>query len=422
MRRLRPPVTSLPSSDRCSDSSCRLTEASDAIESSSIAAVRAELVTELLRDPAGLIVLEDVHWFDPASRDLLASILDPLAAAGWLVIVVRRPDTAAITADPVSIELDPLADEDVERIAATASADHPLSDARLHAIVRRAGGNALFAAQLARSVERLDLFDLPESAERLVGARIDLLAPALRSRLRLASVLGARVDLELLSDVTGDPQLRSEESWEGLEEFVRHSPISLEFRHDLFRLAAYESLTFAERAHLHRAVMDVLERRHGTPPAVLAEHAVHAGRPEAVVHWATRAADDAAGRAAFVDEARLRRLAADNASTAGVARDERGRLYTALAHSYETLAERDAAEASYQKALQLTDPRERVEIRTAARLARVPRRRPAPRPSPCRSRPPPPPTRHRRRRRAAGRARRPPRRDPRDRRRPAGKR
>ncbi len=178
-------MTSLPSSDRCSDSTCRLRRPRDAIESSSIAAVRAELVTELLRDPAGLIILEDVHWLDPASRDLLASILDPLAAAGWLVIVVRRPDTAAITADPVSIELDPLADEDVERIAATASADHPLSDARLHAIVRRAGGNALFAAQLARSVERLDLCDLPESAERLVGARIDLLAPALRSRLRL---------------------------------------------------------------------------------------------------------------------------------------------------------------------------------------------------------------------------------------------
>jgi len=339
------------------------TDASRAIESSSIAAVRAELVAALLGDPAGLMVLEDVHWLDPASRELLAGVIDPLAAAGWLVVVVRRTDAPAITADAVSIVLDPLPDDDVERIVADATADRPLSDARLDAIVRQAGGNALFAAQLARSAERLDPVGLPESAERVVGARIDLLSATSRSRLRRASVLGARVDLDLLGEVTGDSELGSEEAWAELDEFVRRSPTSLEFRHDLFRLAAYEGLSFAERARLHRAAMDVLERRPGTPPAVLADHAVHAGRPTAVVHWATRAADDAAERAAFVDEARLRRLAADNARNAGLDRSARARLHAALARSYETLAELDAAEVVYQQALRMASPRERADIR-----------------------------------------------------------
>jgi class 3 adenylate cyclase/tetratricopeptide (TPR) repeat protein len=338
------------------------TEASRAIEPGAIAAVRAELVAQLLRDPAGLMVLEDVHWLDPASRELLAAIARPLADSGWLVVVVRRPDTPAITTEALSIALDPLPDDDVERIVA-ASVDRPLSDARINAIIRHAGGNALFAAQLARSARTPDEIGLSESAERVIGARIDLLAPELRSRLRRASVLGARVDLDVLGEVLAEAELATAAAWHGLEEFVECSPTVLEFRHDLFRLAAYEGLSFADRALLHRAAADVLEHRPGTPPAVLAEHALYAGRPREVVRWATLAADEAAASAAFVDETRMRRLAAESARAAGVEREDRARLYEALAASYETMAEFDLAETACQRALRLAAPPRRAEVR-----------------------------------------------------------
>ena len=264
---------------------------------------------------------------------------------------------------PRAVELAPLAGNDLERLV-VASADRPLSDATLDAIIRRSAGNALFAAQLARSAATTDDVGLPESAERVVGARIDRLPPDLRARLRRASVLGSRVDLDLLGEVIGDRSVSLPDAWDDLSEFVQSSPTYVEFSHDLFRLAAYEGLSFAERSRLHRAAADVLEHRPATPPAVLAEHSLHAGRPGDVVRWATVAADDAAGRAAFVEEVRLRRLAAGCAQAAGVERTACALLWSALARSHEVLGERDAAEAVYRRALALATPGGRAEIRT----------------------------------------------------------
>jgi class 3 adenylate cyclase/tetratricopeptide (TPR) repeat protein len=343
------------------------TEGSTAIEAPSIPAARAELVVQMLREPAGVLVVEDAHWLDPATVELLGAIVDPLAAAGWLIVIALRPDTPALTRHAVRLVLEPLTDADVSRLAATASGNRPLSDAMLDAIVHRAGGNPLFAAQLARSTSDVgDAADvgLPESAERVVGARIDVLPGRLRSRLRRASVLGGRVELDVLQDVVDDPDVKAEETWAPLAEFVQWSPTHVEFRHDLFRLVAYEGLSFAERSSLHRRAADLLEGRPGTPAAVLAEHSRFAGRPTDVVRWASQAADEAAAGAAFVDEVRLRRLAAESAKAAGVRGEERTRLYNALAHGHEMLGEVDAAERAYRQALSSATPVERTAIRT----------------------------------------------------------
>jgi class 3 adenylate cyclase/tetratricopeptide (TPR) repeat protein len=343
------------------------TDGSRAIEAPSIPAARAELVIRMLREPAGVLVVDDVHWLDPATVELLGAIVDPLASAGWLIVTARRPDTPAITPRAVPLALEPLTDHDVGRLAAAASADHPLSDAQLDAIVHRAGGNPLFAAQLARSTpdtSQSGEVGLPESAERVVGARIDLLPGDLRARLRRTSVLGGRVELDVLQDVIDDPEVKAEEAWAPLDEFVRWSPTRIEFRHDLFRLVAYEGLSFAERSTLHRRAADLLEARPGTPAAVLAEHSRFAGRHADVVRWASQAADEAAAGAAFVDEVRLRRLAADSAKAAGVTGQERTHLYTALAQGHEMLGEVDAAERAYGQALSSATPIERTAIRT----------------------------------------------------------
>jgi class 3 adenylate cyclase/tetratricopeptide (TPR) repeat protein len=339
------------------------TDASRAIETPSIPATRAELVATMLRHPAGLLMVDDAHWLDPATVELLGAIVDPLAAVGWLIVFARRPETPPVAPTAVPLVLEPLDDDDVGRLAVR-SGDRALSDARLDAIVHQAGGNPLFAVQLARSNPDAGDVGLSESAERVVGARIDLLPGELRTRLRRASVLGRRVELVLLQEVTDDPEVKAEATWASLDEFVRWSPTHVEFRHDLFRLVAYEGLSFAERSELHRRAADLLEARHGTPAAVLAEHSRFAGRHESVVRWATQAADEAAARAAFVDEVRLRRLAADSAKRAGLASEERTRLFTALAHSDEMLGEVDAAERAYGQALSSATPTERTTIRT----------------------------------------------------------
>ncbi len=340
------------------------TEASLAIEATSVPSARAELVIRMLRRPAGLLVVDDAHWLDPATVELLGAIVDPLAEAGWLTVLTRRPEMGPLAPHAVTLELEPLAAVEVSRLAAAASRDRPLSDALLGAIVERAGGNPLFVSQLARSSADAGDIGLPESAERVVGERIDLLPPELRMLLRRASVFGRRVDLCVLQEVTGDPDVKARETWAPLAEFVRWSPTHVEFNHDLFRLAAYEGLTYAERSELHRSAADLLEERPDTPAAVLAEHSRYAGRHRDVVRWATQAADEAAAGAAFVDETRLRRLAADSATPSGVRVEERVRLYTALAHSYETLGEVEAAEEAYRRAMSVATPAGRTVVRT----------------------------------------------------------
>ena len=361
----------------------RSTDASRAVEPRSVPAARAELVGRLLRRPAGLLVVDDANWLDTATVELLGAIVDPLAAEGWLVVITRRPDTPPVTPAAVQLVLEPLTGDAVGQLA-VASGDRPLSDAQLDAIVQRAGGNPLFAVQLARSTTDAGDVGLPESAERVVGARIDLLPGELRARLRRTSVLGRSVELDVLQDVIDDPAVKADEAWAQLDEFVQWSPTHVEFRHELFRLAAYEGLSFAERERLHRRAADLLEGRPGTPAAVLAEHSRFAGRHEDVVRWATQAADEAAAGAAFIDEVRLRRLAADSAKPAGVERGEHTRLYIALAHGHELLGEVDAAEHAYRQALTSAISRRAHRDPHPARLAGVPQRRPAPRPAPGR--------------------------------------
>jgi class 3 adenylate cyclase/tetratricopeptide (TPR) repeat protein len=339
------------------------TAASLAIEPPSIPAARVDLLSALLREPAGLMVVDDAHWLDTATLELLGAIVDQLATAGWLIVFTRRPETPPIIPSAVPVVLEPLADDDVGRLA-VASGDRALSDARLDAIIHRAGGNPLFTVQLARSTPDVGDAGLPESAERVVGARIDLLPAEPRARLRRASVLGRTVGLDVLQAVIDEPAVKADDAWAPLAEFVRWSPTHVEFRHDLFRLVAYEGLSFAERTRLHRRAVDLLEQRPGTPAAVLADHARAAGGHAEVVRWATQAADEADAGAAFVDEVRLRRLAADSAKPAGVAGDERARLYGALAHGYEMLGEVDAAERAYEQAMASATPGERIAIRT----------------------------------------------------------
>ena len=146
-------------------------------------AARAELVHRVLREPPGLFVVDDVHWLDPATVELLAVLIEPLADDGWLVVVVRRPDAPPRHRGSCRWRCDrsPTTSRTARGMVIRSVA---LSDARIEAIVRRAGGNPLFAAQLARSPLGPGDVGLPESAERVVGARLDLLPAALRTRLR----------------------------------------------------------------------------------------------------------------------------------------------------------------------------------------------------------------------------------------------
>jgi class 3 adenylate cyclase len=142
------------------------TAASAMVEAASVAAVRADLVAELLGAPAGLLVIDDAHWLDPTSVQLLGPLLRTLASSGWLVVVARRPGVAAMSVFAESLVLDPLSDDDVGRLAVSVPTARPLSDAVLAAVVERSAGVPLWAIQLAASAEETTDVGLVESSER----------------------------------------------------------------------------------------------------------------------------------------------------------------------------------------------------------------------------------------------------------------
>jgi len=224
-------------------------------------------------------VLEDVHWMDDASSELLRHLGTHLPTRPWLTCTTRRAVGGGFEAaegtpplPALTLRLEPLPVDDARTLVRAAAGDRRLTDDELSALMERGAGNPLFLQELA-SPERSDQADeqMPDTVEALVATRIDRLAPGDRALLRWASVLGASFSGALIADVLeGDPTAASDsEAWDRLAEFVERDPDvpgAFRFRHALIRDGAYEGLAYRRRRELHARVAAVLEVR--TPDAV----------------------------------------------------------------------------------------------------------------------------------------------------------
>jgi tetratricopeptide (TPR) repeat protein len=287
--------------------------------------VVATLLERLLEEPT-LILLEDVHWMDEASAELLRHIAGRvLTAKPWLACATRRPDgggfSAAEGTPPVpalTIRLDPLPEEDAKALV-VAAAGEALHEHEVAAIMERAGGNPLFLRELVAASGFAETEEeLPETVEAVVSSRIDRLAPADRTLLRWASVLGHAFPGDVVGDVlAGDPEAAADsEAWDRLGEFVERDPEvagGFRFRHALIRDAAYQGLSFARRAELHGRVAAVLEARPDADPALLSLHFLRADDHAKAWTYALAAGERAQAKFANVEAAGFYRRALDAA-------------------------------------------------------------------------------------------------------------
>ncbi|MGH8927364.1 MAG: adenylate/guanylate cyclase domain-containing protein, partial [Acidimicrobiia bacterium] len=208
-----------------------------------------------------LLVVEDTHWMDDASRELLAGLMSGLERQPWMLILTRRPGEAGFVAPPAShvsrIELQPLTPAQAESLINSATSDHPLLPAQVAALAARAAGNPLFLVELLRSLSLgADVDTLPQSVEGLIAARIDRLPPSDRHLLRRLAVLGngfmAEHTKAVIPEVPSGALVRT---LRRLGDFVTLSHNGwVQFRHALIRDVAYESLPFKTRSQLHCAV------------------------------------------------------------------------------------------------------------------------------------------------------------------------
>lgn len=311
-------------------------------------AATSELLGLVLTGPT-VFVFDDAHFMDEASLSLLRRLAQDVASRPWLIVVTRRPVGSALQAEEVRrLELAPLTAHDSQELLAAATSDNPLPGHRERALIARAAGNPLFLRELIASGA---LLELPDSVEGVVAARIDRLAPAERSLLRTAAVLGLRVPLDLLTELLV-PEGVGASDWRTLGEFVRlEQDGMLSFTSNLVREVAYEGLPYRRRSVLHGRAADLIEQSVEDPEELaelLCAHFLPAERFAAAWHYSRVAGARAQARYAHADAADFYECAlsaarslgglpaaevADVAERLGDARHELGELNRA-GHAY----------------------------------------------------------------------------------------
>jgi class 3 adenylate cyclase/tetratricopeptide (TPR) repeat protein len=333
----------------------------------------AESTAELLaaRVSPGLISIEDVHWMDEASAEVMGRIAQEAPRARWVICVSRRDDgTGYLPAGGVTtLRPERLSSEQAEQLIGAATSDQPLLPHARTALAERSGGNPLFLRELLRSAGE-DLAELPDTIEAMAMAEIDRLPPPDRRLLRLASVLGMSFTDELVAEVLGDEAPPDAGAWRRLSAFLTAEGRQRRFRHALVRDAAYEGLPFRRRREMHARAGEALERLPDADEhsSLLALHFGHAQRYDLSWRYGRAAADRARLRYANTEAAKLLWDAVDAAARSGNVTP------TSLADAFETLGELEDRIGRYDRAMRAFKQAQRLvqddPVKEAALLLR----------------------------------------------------
>ncbi|WP_426502331.1 AAA family ATPase [Dactylosporangium sp. McL0621] len=269
------------------------------LERSRARASRDELFATLLRqaDAPGelhVLVLEDLHWADEATIDLLRFLGRRLRGARILLVATYRDDDLpsrdllrialgdiATQRTTRRIGLAPLSVRAVEHLAGGSG----IEPAGLH---RLTGGNPFFVTEVVRSGSAA----VPASARDVVLARVATLGEDARAVLNAGALIGNRIDPRLLAEATGGPPAV-------LDELVMSGLLIgdgglLTFRHELTRLAVEQAIPQHRVGPIHARILAALGELGRDDDAGAAFHAEAAGDAPAVLRYAVRAARRAA--------------------------------------------------------------------------------------------------------------------------------
>jgi class 3 adenylate cyclase len=233
----------------------------------------------IARQDRGLLLFEDLHWFDIASFGVLTHIFASPEARSYRLILTSREDAKLgrhlAAASPRTLALGRLPEADAVVLLDRLSPDM-LDDATRRRILDRAGGVPLFLQHLVRRGAGSDA-TIPATLMDLLGERIDATAEA-KPLLQRASALGRTFSLDMLRALDPDgadplPLLRAA-ARAGV--VTARPPRQWEFCHALLAQAAYHSMLRRTREALHARIADLLITRFPQvlqrDPALLADH------------------------------------------------------------------------------------------------------------------------------------------------------
>ena len=330
-------------------------EQREALQREILGATRERMVREicetleaLTSDNALVILLEDLHWVDPSTLDLISALARRREAAKLLILCTYRPIDVSLSESRLKslnqdlqvrhlcreIAVGRLEESDIADYLRREFQDSDFPDGLAGLIYRLSGGNALFMTaivqelvkkgfiaherakwRLTRPLQDVDP-GVPETLQQMLGLQFDRLSPTEQSVLKSASVFGDRFSVWGISSTLDIPASEIEDICEGLaekEQFVRSAGIQeigeegvsahYEFRHSLYRLAVYQRLSEVSRSRRHRLLGERL-RLLCTPnrQEVASEVAMHFEQGHAyeqAIHHLVMAADNAGRRFAY---------------------------------------------------------------------------------------------------------------------------
>ncbi len=264
--------------------------------------VAVALLAELRRAPAVLVV-EDLHWADEATLDVVSLLARRLHRVPALIAATYRDDELTVThplrivlgdlstvAGVTRLKLEALSASAVARLASGTGADS-------EDLYRRTGGNPFFVTEAlaARSDE------IPLTVRDAVLARAARLGASARAALDAAAIFPPGCEYWLLEAVVGNAPDHLDECLSSGMLVAGADKVS--FRHELARLAVEDALSPARRVRLHELALQALEGVESADPARLAHHAEAAGDARAVLQSAPAAGRRAAALGAHREAA-----------------------------------------------------------------------------------------------------------------------
>jgi DNA-binding CsgD family transcriptional regulator/tetratricopeptide (TPR) repeat protein len=296
-----------------------------------------------------VVAIEDVHWADEATTDLLSFVGRRLARMPTLVLVTYRDDELRddhplkmVLGDLATqratrrMRMPPLSVEAVRTLAGYRNVDAE----KLHAVT---GGNPFYVSEILEA----GWPSVPATVRDAVGARLARASAATRRVVESAAIIGTRIDRALLLPILADCGASMEDCL--ATGVLVPDGIGLRFRHELVRMAVAAAVAPHRKAELHARLLAPLEERGDFDPAVLAHHAEGAGDHEAVLRHAPEAARRSSALGAH------REAAAQLERALRCADDRNGQtvapLYEGVAAEYALLDRWSETEAALQIAL-----------------------------------------------------------------------
>jgi class 3 adenylate cyclase/tetratricopeptide (TPR) repeat protein len=331
----------------------------------------------LILDGPTLVAVDDAHWSDEASAELLQRITRDVAKGPWLICITRREAEGGFRASEAphvhTLRPSPLADahsrELAEQLAESEPLAHHLSPQDLTVLAARSGGNPLFLEELVSSAAVAGgIAELPDSVEALITARIDRLAPPDRTLLRHLSAFGQSCDHGLVTAALGPKAPPLEDpTWNRLGEFILVEGTHLRFEHGLVRDGAYASLPFRLRQQLHAEIATSLEERSEDPEtvaALLSLHYFHAHRYDPAWRYSQNAAAQARAVHANVEAVELYERAIEAARRgATVTVPDLAAAHEAVGDLYNRLGKYAKGDSAYRVArAKAADPEVQVRL------------------------------------------------------------